>query len=81
MKSNKFGEVAFETVTAMVGGDAKAYWVSEMTVAMVWAECQKNETIKTLALRYLAGDFQFADKNLANLKAELAKTFGLAEVA
>lgn len=81
MGKNTYGDFAFDTVVAMVGGDAKAYWVSEGTVANVWSECQSNETIKTLALRYLAGDFRFAEKNLANLKAELAKTFGLAEVA
>jgi hypothetical protein len=70
------GEFAFEVVDRMVGG-AKAYWVSEQTVAMVWSECQSNETLKRLAGMYLVGSSERAEGNLAKLKAELVSVFGI----
>lgn len=70
------GDFAFEIVDKMVGG-AKAYWVSEHTVAMVWSECQNNETIKRLAGMYLVGSSERAEGNLARLKAELVSVFGI----
>jgi hypothetical protein len=70
------GEFAFEVVDKMVGG-AVAYWVSERTVAMVWAECQNNDNIKRLAGMYLIGSSERAEGNLARLKAELVAVFGI----
>lgn len=70
------GDFAFEIVDKMVGG-AVAYWVSERTVAMVWAECQSNENIKRLAGMYLVGSSERAEGNLAKLKAELVSVFGI----
>jgi len=69
-------EFAFDVVSNLVGG-AKEYWVSEHTVAMVWAECHNNETLKRLAGMYLVGSSERAELNLANLKAELVSVFGI----
>jgi hypothetical protein len=69
-------ELAFDVVSKMVGGAMK-YWVSERTVAMVWAECHNNETLKQLAGMYLVGSSERAEGNLAKLKAELVSVFGI----
>jgi hypothetical protein len=69
-------EFAFDVVSNLVGG-AMEYWVSEHTVAMVWAECHNNDTIKRLAGMYLIGSSERAELNLANLKAELVSVFGI----
>lgn len=79
-RTDQRAEFAFEVVDKMVGG-AMAYWVSERTVAMVWAECYNNDTIKRLAGMYLIGSSERAEVNLANLKAELISVFGLEGVA
>ena len=75
-RKDQRAEFAFEVVSKMVGG-AMEYWVSERTVAMVWAECYNNETIKQLAGMYLVGSSERAEGNLAKLKAELVSVFGI----
>jgi hypothetical protein len=65
---------AFEELGRMVGGH-KDYFVSEQTIAMVWAECHKNENLITLAGMYLVGSSDRAERNLQKLQDELRLIF------
>jgi hypothetical protein len=80
MANNNFGEIAFEQLDKMVGG-AVRYFVSEQTTAMAWAECQRNARLHKLVGLWLAGSSERAEQNLANLRAELTRVFGLVSVS
>lgn len=71
------GDFAFETVARLVGGDARAYFGSEQTLAQVWAECHRNEIILNLSALYLVGSSERASGNLDRLRAKLVDVFGL----
>jgi hypothetical protein len=71
------GDFAFECVIKEVGGDVRAYFGSDQTIAQVWAECHKNETILQLSALYLTGSSERAGVYLDRLRAKLVETFGL----
>lgn len=70
-------ETAFAIVRKLVGGDLKAYYESEHTIAMVWAECGRNANIQRLTTNYVWGSFAKATENLTKLENELCAVFGL----
>lgn len=72
-----YGDFAFDVLTRMVGGDAKAYFQSETTLAMVWTACRQNSHIHHLVGMYLAGNFDRAELNLTRLRDYLREHFQL----
>ena len=48
---------------------------SEMTKAMIWAEAERNETLRKLAVNYLFGSSQSAPNNLYKLHTEIVNIF------
>jgi hypothetical protein len=74
MNKNTNGDFIFAVLESIVGS-AKEYFVSESTVAMVWAECHKNENLITLAGMYLVGSSDRAERNLQKLQDELRLIF------
>jgi hypothetical protein len=73
-------DTAFAIVRKLVGGDLKAYYQSEMTIAMVWAECARNAEIQRLTTNYVWGSFEKAESNLNKLEAKLREVFELPEL-
>ena len=71
-----YTQFAFEQALRLGGGAAN---FSEFTKAQIWAECDRNESIKTRAGMYLVGSSERADHNLKNLDALLRKVFGFAD--
>lgn len=69
-----YSQFAFEELGRMVGGH-KEYFESEQTIAMVWAECHRNEQIVSLAGNYLVGSYERAEKNLTKLQDTLRLVF------
>lgn len=73
-------DTAFAIVRDLVGGDLKAYYQSEQTMAMVWAECGRNAEIQRLTTNYVWGSFDKAKSNLAKLEAKLSEVFELPQM-
>jgi hypothetical protein len=71
---NTTGDFIFSVLDKMVGG-AREYFVSTQTVGAIMVECDTNEKLQHLALMYFAGSSERAEKNLANLRAELHAIF------
>lgn len=78
MTKDIISEYAYEQTIRLAGGESE---YSTHTLAMIYAECYKNENIKLLASRYLFGSYEFAERNKARLNDELVSVFGLGEVA
>jgi hypothetical protein len=76
-QKEQYGELAFSVLSRMVGGDAKAYFQSEQTTAMVWSACKTNTQILHLVGMYLAGDSSRAELNLGRLRDYLREYFDL----
>lgn len=76
MLTNKLGDTAYEQLDKMVGG-ATEYFQSEQTRELAWRECQRNARLHKLAGLWLAGSPERANQNLANLRLELVRVFGL----
>lgn len=74
LSKNFYSEFAFEELGRMVGGH-KEYFESEQTIAMVWAECHRNEQIVSLAGMYLVGSYERAERNLQKLQDTLRVVF------
>jgi len=74
-------ETAFAFVRKLVGGDLKAYYQSEQTIAFVWAECASNADIQRLTTNYVWGSFERASHNKQALETKLREVFGLPEMA
>jgi hypothetical protein len=72
-------ETAMAFVRNLVGGDLKAYYQSEHTIAMVWAECGRNPEIQRLTTNYVWGSFAKAEHNKQALENKLREVFGLPE--
>jgi hypothetical protein len=73
-RKDVYAEFAFEQTMRLAGGEDK---YSVHTLAAIWSECCKNETIKTLAGMYLVGSSERAERNLARLNEKLGEVFGL----
>jgi len=73
-------ETAFAIVRRLVGGDLKAYYQSEHTIAMVWAECERNAEIQRLTTNYVWGSFDKAKSNLDKLESKLREVFQIPEL-
>lgn len=73
-------ETAFAIVRRLVGGDLKAYYQSEQTIAMVWAECERNGEIQRLTTNYVWGSFDKAKSNLDKLESKLREVFEIPEL-
>lgn len=65
-------EFAYDLVMKMAGGADK---YSVHTQAAIWAECSRNDEIKTLAGMYLVGSSERAEKNITRLRAKLFDVF------
>lgn len=65
-------EFAYEEVFRLAGGEDK---YSIHTKSAIWAECYRNEEIKTLAGMYLVGSSERAERNLTRLRAKLCEVF------
>lgn len=65
-------EFAYEEVFRLAGGIDK---YSAHTQSAIWAECYRNEEIKTLAGMYLVGSSERAERNLGRLRAKLLEVF------
>ena len=72
-----YGEFAFDVLSGLVGGDAKAYFQSEQTMALAWADCHSNAQIHNLVGLYLAGSSERAEHNLNRLNEYLREHFQL----
>lgn len=70
-------ETAMAFVRNLVGGDLRAYFQSEQTIAMVWAECERNPEIQRLTTNYVWGSFDRASHNKQALENKLREVFGL----
>ena len=73
-------ETAFAFVRKLVGGDLKAYFESEQTIAFVWVECANNSEIQRLTTNYVWGSFERAKHNTEALESKLREVFGLPEL-
>jgi hypothetical protein len=71
-----YAQFAYEQALRLGGGAGN---FSEFTKAQIWAECQRNESIKTRAGMYLVGSSNRAKHNLDTLDILLRKVFGFAE--
>jgi len=65
-------EFAYDLVMKMAGGADK---YSVHTLSAIWAECSRNDEIKTLAGMYLVGSSERAERNLSRLRAKLFDVF------
>jgi hypothetical protein len=65
-------EFAYEEVFRLAGGEDN---YSVHTKSAIWAECYRNEEIKTLAGMYLVGSSDRAERNLSRLRAKLYEVF------
>jgi hypothetical protein len=65
-------EFAYEEVFRLAGGEDQ---YSIHTKSAIWAECYRNEEIKTLAGMYLIGSSERAERNLSRLRAKLYEVF------
>lgn len=65
-------DFAFDQVMKLAGGKEK---YSIHTQGAIWAECSRNENLKTLAGMYLVGSSERAEKNLAKLNQEIYRIF------
>lgn len=65
-------EFAYEEVFRLAGGEQQ---YSDHTKSAIWAECYRNEEIKTLAGMYLVGSSDRAERNLSRLRAKLLEVF------
>ena len=74
-------ETAFAFVRKLVGGDLKAYYQSEQTIAFVWVECANNADIQRLTTNYVWGSFERASHNKQALETKLREVFGIPELA
>lgn len=48
---------------------------SEMTKAAIWAEAERNQTLRKLAVNYLFGSSEKAPMNLYKLHTEIVSVF------
>lgn len=71
-----YAEFAYEQALRLGGGASN---FSEYTKAQIWAECYRNESIKTRSGMYLVGASARAEYNLKNLDALLRKVFGFTD--
>ena len=72
-------ETAMAFVRELVGGDLRAYFQSEQTIAFVWVECERNAEIQRLTTNYVWGSFDRASHNKQALQSKLREVFGLPE--
>lgn len=73
-RKDVYAEFAYERATKLAGGQ-EVY--STHTLAAIWTECYKNETIKQLSGMYLVGSSERAERNLARLDEKLREVFGI----
>ncbi len=73
-RKDVYAEFAYERFVKLAGGEGE---YSQFTLAAIWTECYKNETIKTLAGMYLVGSSDRAERNLARLDEKLREVFGI----
>lgn len=78
MATNIISEFAFEQTMRLAGGQDQ---YSLQVVALIWAECYRNEKIIQLSKNYLYGMSEIAERNLERLNAELRSVFQLDPVA
>ena len=78
MNKDIISEFAYEQTIRLAGGEDT---YSVHTLSAIYAECYKNQTIRTLSSRYLFGSSEFAQKNLTRLNEELGLVFGLEPMA
>jgi hypothetical protein len=78
MNKDIISEFAYEQTLRLAGG-ADTYSIH--TLAMIYAECYKNEEIRQLSKVYLFGSSELAKKSLAKLDEHLAFVFGLEPMA
>jgi len=70
-------QTAMAFVRELVGGDLRAYFQSEQTIAFVWVECERNAEIQRLTTNYVWGSFDRASHNKQALQNKLREVFGL----
>lgn len=73
-RKDTYSEFAYERAMKLAGGESE---YSQFTLAAIWAECYKNETITSLAGMYLVGSSDRAERNLARLDQKLREVFGI----
>lgn len=78
---NTYGNFIFSVVESVVGGSAKDYFVSESTVATVWAECHANDELNRLAGKYLVASSESAPRYYDELRSAVISKFRLAGLA
>jgi hypothetical protein len=74
-------DTALGIIRKLVGGDLKAYYQSEQTIAFIWVECGRNAEIQRLTTNYVWGSFASAESNLAKLESKLREVFEIPEMA
>jgi hypothetical protein len=80
MNTNTNGQFIFSVLESIVGS-AKDYFVSESTVAMVWAECHANDELNRRAMKYLVSTSESAPRYYEELRQEIISKFRLAGLA
>lgn len=71
---NPNAETAFYRVLTLAGG-ADVY--ADSTKSAIWAECHRNESVQTLAGRYLFSSFGSAERALGALDEKLKEVFAV----
>jgi hypothetical protein len=74
-------DTALGIIRKLVGGDLKAYYQSEQTIAFIWVECGRNAEIQRLTTNYVWGSFESAKSNLDKLESKLREVFEIPEMA
>jgi hypothetical protein len=78
--NNTYGNFVYSVLESVVG-NAKEYFVSESTVATVWAECHANDELNRLAGKYLVADSASAPRYYEELRSAIIVKFRLAGLA
>ena len=78
MNKDIISEFAYEQTLRLAGGEDT---YSIHTLAMIYAECYKNEEIRRLSKMYLFGSSEYAHRNLTRLNEQLGLVFGLEPMA
>jgi hypothetical protein len=80
MNTNTNGQFIFSVLESIVGS-AKDYFVSESTVAMVWAECHASDELNRRAMKYLVSSSESAPRYYDELRQEIITKFRLTGLA
>lgn len=80
MNTNTNGNFIFSVLESIVG-NAKDYFVSESTVATVWAECHANDELNRRAMKYLLASSESAPRYYDELRQEIIAKFRLTGMA